>query len=230
MASHAPLLRTNTAPVFQHSTDGVARLAKMSMSSAPRASQLSGSTVFPSSASLASLASAPTMVAPPSNGQVVATNNIINQKADASRSLYQICVSLKQRLKLVPGFEGYMAQLEEHEQQDGDAGGPVESLWNMLRTGLPLVAIYNATEPDEPIDVGNVPNESKRAKMAIGKFVQGCSKDLKIPSNDMFIISDLLGNDTTGFVKVSPEGSLGAREAAFPTSATALAWAWETDR
>lgn len=202
MASHAPLLRTNTAPVFQHSTDGVARLAKMSMSSAPRASQLSGTTVFSSSGSLA-LSSTSTIVAPPSNGQVVATNNIINQKADASRSLYQICVSLKQRLKLVPGFEHYMAQLEEHEQQDGDAGGPVESLWNMLRTGQPLVAIYNATEPEEPIDVGNVPNESKRAKMAIGKFVQGCSKDLKIPSNDMFIISDLLGNDTTGFVKVS---------------------------
>ncbi|CAN8104368.1 unnamed protein product [Discula destructiva] len=206
MASHAPLLRTNTAPVFQHSTDGVARLAKMSMSSAPRASQLSGSTVFPSSASLASMAtttSASTVAPPPSNGQVVATNNIINQKADASRSLYQICVSLKQRLKLVPGFEGYMNQLEDNEQQDGDAGGPVESLWNMLRTGQPLVAIYNATDPDEPIDVGNVPNPAKRAKMAIGKFVQGCSKDLKIPSSDMFIISDLLGTDTTGFLKVT---------------------------
>lgn len=203
MASHAPLLRTNTAPVFQHSTDGVARLAKMSMSSAPRVSQLSGSTVFPSSASLASLASASTMASPSTNGQVVATNNIINQRADASRSLYQICVSLKQRLMLVPGFEEYIERLEAHEQEDGDAGGPVESLWNMLRTGQPLVAIYNATEPDDPIDVGNVPNEQKRAKMAIGKFVQGCSKDLKIPSSDMFIISDLLGQDTTGFLKVS---------------------------
>lgn len=175
----------------------------MSMSSAPRVSQLSGSTVFPSSASLASLASSSTMVSPQANGQVMATNNIINQKADASRSLYQICVSLKQRLKLVPGFEKYMAELEEHEQRDGDAGGPVESLWNMLRTGQPLVAIYNATDPDDRIDVGTVPNEEKRAKMAIGKFVQGCSKDLKIPSSDMFTIRDVLGEDTTGFLKVS---------------------------
>lgn len=208
MASHAPLLRTNTAPVFQHSTDGVARLANMSMSSAPRVSQLSGSTAFPSSASLASLATTSTMVSPQANGQVMATNNIINQKADASRSLYQICVSLKQRLKLVPGFDKYLAELEEHEQLDGDAGGPVESLWKMLRTGQPLVAIYNATDPDDRIDVGNVPNEEKRAKMAIGKFVQGCSKDLKIPSSDMFTIRDVLGEDTTGFLKVSLGGRL----------------------
>lgn len=209
MASHAPLLRTNTAPVFQHSTDGVARLANMSMSSTPRASQLSGSTVYTSNTSLASLANASTITSPPANGLVVATNNIINQKADASRSLYQICVALKQRLRLVPGFDAYMAQLEEREQQDGDAGGPVEGLWDLLRAGLPLLAIYNACDPDEPLDVGSVANESKRAKMAIGKFVQGCSQQLKIPSQDMFIISDLLGTDTTGFVKVSPSRGIG---------------------
>ena len=61
MASHAPLLRNNTAPVFQHSTDGAARLANMSISSAPRASQLSGSTAFPSTTSLSSLAHASTI-------------------------------------------------------------------------------------------------------------------------------------------------------------------------
>lgn len=203
MASHAPLLRTNTAPVFQHSTDGVARLANMSMSSAPRASQLSGSTAFPSTTSLNSLANASTIVSPPVGGQVVATNNIINQKADASRSLYQICVALKQRLRLVPNFDAYLAQLEDKEVDNGPEGGPVEGLWSLLREGLPLVAIYNATDPDEPLEVPAVPSEQKRAKMAIGKFVQGCSQNLKIPSQDMFIISDLLGKDTTGFVKVS---------------------------
>lgn len=201
--AYAPLLRTNTAPVFQHSTDGVARLATMSMSSAPRASQLSGSTAFPSTTSLASLANASTVVSPPAGGQVMATNNIINQKADASRSLYQICVALKQRLRLVQGFEDYMNELEAKELEDGPDGGPVEGLWNLLRQGLPLVAVYNATEPDEPLVVPNIPNVEKRAKMAIGKFVQGCSQSLKIPSQDMFIISDLLGKDTTGFVKVS---------------------------
>lgn len=174
----------------------------MSMSSAPRASQLSGSTAFPSTTSLASLANASTIVSPPPGGQVIATNNIINQKADASRSLYQICVTLKQRLRLVPNFEDYLQQLEDKELEDGPDGGPVEGLWSLLRTGLPLLRIYNSTDPDDPLDVASVPNEQKRAKMAIGKFVQGCSQNLKIPSQDMFIISDLLGTDTTGFVKV----------------------------
>lgn len=203
MASHAPLLRTNTAPVFQHSTDGVARLANMSMSSAPRASQLSGSTVFPSTTSLNSLSNASTIISPPSSGQVVATTNIINQKADASRSLYQICVTLKQRLRLVSEFDEYMEQLEQREQQDGDAGGPVEGLWGLLRTGVPLLAIYNATDPDDRLSVPPEISEAKRPKLAMAKFVQGCSKNLKIPSQDMFIVSDLNGTDTTGFVKVT---------------------------
>ncbi len=50
--AHAPLLRTNTAPVFRNPTDGLARLQNtMSMSGAPRASQLSGSTFYTSTTS-----------------------------------------------------------------------------------------------------------------------------------------------------------------------------------
>src|SRR4051812_10239108 len=98
----------------------------MSVTSAPRASQLSGATAFTSTTSLNSLASSATLVnsqAPaPTSGQVVATSNIINQRADASRSLYQICVSLKQRLAQVPGFEEYSNQLE-HMAQDPHEGG-----------------------------------------------------------------------------------------------------------
>ncbi|KUI73945.1 Rho guanine nucleotide exchange factor scd1 [Cytospora mali] len=175
----------------------------MSMSSAPRASQLSGSTIYPSTTSLSSLTNASTIVSPPPGGQVVATTNIINQKADASRSLYQICVAIRNRLALVPGFEDYMAQLNTREQETGDAGGPVEGLWGLLRTGLPLLAIYNATDPDEPLIV-DVPGatDAKKGKLAIAKFVQGCSKELKIPPSEMFIVADLLGTDTSGFSKV----------------------------
>ncbi|ROW02550.1 hypothetical protein VPNG_07848 [Cytospora leucostoma] len=175
----------------------------MSMSSAPRASQLAGSTGYPSSSSLGSISNASTIVTPSPTGQVVATTNIINQKADASRSLYQICVAIRNRLALVPGFEDYMAQLEQREQESGDAGGPVEGLWGLLRTGLPLLAIYNATDPDDPLIV-DIPNatDAKKGKLAIAKFVQGCSKELKIPPSEMFIVADLLGTDTSGFSKV----------------------------
>lgn len=201
MMAHAPLIRTNTAPVFQASTDGVARLQNGS-NNAPRASQLSGSTAFNSTTSLTSLSSASTAV-PTAGGPVVANANIINQKADASRSLYQICVSLKQRLGQVPGFEEYLQQLEEWSADMHD-GGPVESLWKLLRTGHPLLVIYNALQPEKPIHVDDaIGNEAKRSKIAIANFVRACLNDLKPPPPECFIINDLTGNDTTGFVKVT---------------------------
>lgn len=200
--AHAPLLRMNTGATA--AMDVVDRLNSMSVASAARASQLSGST-FPtanSSTSLNSLSTA-TTIATPANGQVVATSNIINQRADASRSLYQICVSLKQRLAKVPGFEQYLDQLDQIAT-DPDEGGPVESLWKLLRTGYPLLAIYNALQPETPLQVQEQPgvSEAKRSKIAILRFVEACKSKLMLPPTEVFIITDLTGNDTTGFVKV----------------------------
>jgi cell division control protein 24 len=192
--AHAPLLRTNTAPVFQSTQAGVGGISG-SMNHAPRASQLSGSTAYGgSTASLSSLGSAATVV-PTNGGPVMATSNIINQKADASRSLYQICITLKQRLALVPDFEPYLQQLDPYD--------PVDPLWSLFRTGYPLLAIYNALQPAEPlkVDDSNAP-EAKRSKIAIFKFVQACMKELQVPASESFVITDLMGNDTTGFVKV----------------------------
>lgn len=156
--------------------------------SAPRASQLSGSTVAGSSASLSTLAS-------PNGGTVIPTANIINQKADASRSLYQICVSLKQRLAKVPGFEPYLQEL--------DPADPVDPLWGLLRTGFPLLTIYNALQPATALTVDQNASEAKKPKIAIFKFVKACMDELKIPPQDSFVITDLMGTDTSGFVKVT---------------------------
>jgi cell division control protein 24 len=201
--AHAPLLRTNTAPVFQAAADGATpRMNTMSMSSAPRASQLSGSTAFTSTTSLNSLASASTIA--PASGQVVATSNIINQKADASRSLFQICVSLKQRLALVPGFEGYLEQLSQLEMSDAVQGDPVEALWALFRTGHPLLTVYNSVQPETTLVVDDEKaKEDKKSKIAIFKFVRACVDNLGLPQTQSFVINDLTGTDTTGFVKVS---------------------------
>lgn len=193
--AHASLIRTNTAPIFQHTSNGFGGLPQNSMNHAPRASQLSGSTAFAgSSASLSSLASAAT-VTPHNGGPILATTNIINQKADASRSLYQICVSLKQRLAQVPGFDSYLEQL--------DPTDPVDPLWNLFKTGYPLLAIYNVLKPGDELKVEDASaNEAKKSKIAIFKFVQACMKDLQVPPSESFVITDLMGNDTSGFVKV----------------------------
>ena len=198
--AYATLLRNNTAPVFQSSNaSGVGTFSSRqnSMSNAPRGSQLSGSTAHAgSSASLSSLSSVATIVPGQNGGPVLATTNIINQKADASRSLYQICISLKQRLSQVPGFAPFLEQL--------DPSDPVDPLWNLLRTGYPLLTIYNSLQPTDPLRVedANV-SEAKKSKIAIFKFVQACMKELQVPPAQSFVITDLMGNDTSGFVKVT---------------------------
>lgn len=198
--AHAPLLRNNTTPVFKRDRDPDS--GPPPTMSAPRASQLSGTTAYNSSnQSLASLSSAQTAVAAPQNGAstgpVVATANIINQKADASRSLYQICISLRQRLSQVPGFEVYFEQLDQAD--------PVEAVWSLLREGFPLLTIFNeALQPAEHLKIddahANAPSP-KKSKIAAFKFVQACLKDLSIPSSECFVINDLMGDDTTGLVK-----------------------------
>ncbi|KAL3608758.1 Guanine nucleotide exchange factor for Cdc42p [Fusarium poae] len=192
--AHAPLLRNNTTPAFQPNSNGFGGLSQTSMNHAPRASQLSGSTAYTgSSASLSSLA---TTITPQNGGPVHATANIINQKADASRSLYQICISLKQRLAQVPGFGPYLDEL--------DPTDPVDPLWNLFRSGYPLLLIYNALRPNDELKVDDSSaSEAKKSKIAIFKFVQACMKELDIPSSQSFVITDLMGNDTSGFVKVT---------------------------
>ncbi|KAH6657625.1 Pleckstrin homology domain-containing protein [Truncatella angustata] len=197
--AHAPaLLRTNTAPVFSAER----RLGSISGASGiagPRASALSGSTVY-ASASNPSLASMSTLVGSDS-GPVMATANIINQKADASRSLYQICFALKQRLHLVPDFEQYQNELNELTLKS--EGGPVDALWNLLRTGLPLLTVFNSLQPEKPLSVDGVAgNPAKVSKIAVFRFVEACLQQLNMKSGECFVINDLMGNDTTGFVKV----------------------------
>ena len=197
--AHAPLIRNNTAPIFRKERE--LDNGPPTMSSAPRASQLSGTTAYNSSnQSLASLSSAQTAVAQNGapTGNVVATANIINQKADASRSLYQICIALRQRLSQVPGFEVYFEQLDQPD--------PVEAVWSLLREGMPLLTVFNeALQPEEPLKIddahANAP-AAKKSKIAAFKFVQACLKDLSIPSSECFVINDLMGDDTTGLVKV----------------------------
>jgi cell division control protein 24 len=141
-------------------------------------------------------------VVPTANGGVVASTNIINQRADASRSLYQICIALKQRLALVPDFEGHL-EIMDRQAMLGEDYNPVESLWNLLRSGDPLLTIYNSTRPDKPLDPNEITRDAaRRPKVVTFKFIEVCMKQLQIPATECFIVSDLMNEDTTGFMKV----------------------------
>ncbi|RCI14895.1 hypothetical protein L249_6999 [Ophiocordyceps polyrhachis-furcata BCC 54312] len=178
--AHAPLLRNNTLPAFESSLSSTGGLQQNSMSNAPRASQLSGTTAYAgsSSSSLNSLTSGGTVVPGQNGGPVVATTNIINQKADACPASNP---SSSNSIRTIPST------------RSGICSAP----------GYPLLAIYNALQPSEPLKVDDATaSEAKKSKIAIFKFVQACMKELRVPPSESFVITDLMGNDTSGFVKV----------------------------
>lgn len=147
-----------------------------------------------------------TLFAPPTPaGQgmhVEPSNNVMNKVADKDQSLFQICVILRQRLKGVPGFETF---LEEEEQGAEEEIDPVDLLWRTFRRGYPLLELYNVLRPEKPIRVNTaaMSSEVKKGKAMTFKFINACINDLNFKVEDCFIILDLYGDDTTGFVKVT---------------------------
>lgn len=210
--AHGPYLRTQTAPAYTNSS-GICNVPPglsqtmtqtISHSSHPSIAPDMNSHASSSTISLSSMTSSTTLVASnpmsQNGGQVVATNNIINQRADASRSLYQICVNLRHRLAKVPELNEHLNDSEDENEEETD---PVSSLWRYLRNGTPLLTIYNSLQPLEPLKLDEKMPVAKRPKIAAFKFVEACLKgDLHIPPGDCFSLQDLFGDDTTGFVKV----------------------------
>lgn len=129
--------------------------------------------------------------------------SIMNIRAGADSSLYQICQNLRTRLATVPGFEGHLAEMDEEEAEAEDSIDPVTLMWNSLRRGYPLMTVYNALRPAKPLDVDTSKvKERDLGKAATFKFLQACMSELKFDASECFLITDLYGEDTTGFVKV----------------------------
>jgi cell division control protein 24 len=214
-ASHGPpLSRMHTAPTITTRATSMNSYSG-GMGHAPRSSHSGPTEPSPatapasatasasaSSVSLSSMSSSQTLVPSRNGGSVVATNNIINQRADASRSLYQICVSLRQRLRLVPGLEQHLNDLEDEEEGEGVDMDPMSSLWRCLRKGYPLMTIYNCLRQEGPLRLDEEITAKNIPKKAAFKFVQACL--LNLGFEECFVLTDLFGDDTTGFVKVSP--------------------------
>jgi cell division control protein 24 len=147
---------------------------------------------------------------PVNGGPVEASDNVLNKRADKDTSLFQRCLSLQMRLRLIPGFEQWMAEEENKADDDAD---PVTLLWRTFRRGYPLMELYNALEPRILLSIPNSKTDEKslkkNEKMATYKFIQSCVAELGIPQESCFILGDLYGDDTTGFVKVSTRQTLG---------------------
>lgn len=98
-------------------------------------------------------------------------------------------------------MEKHILQVEELAEEGDDPVDPVTLLWRTFRRGDSLLAIYNALRPDVPLDATET-RQDKREKQATFRFLDACIKELKFPGADVFMITDLYGEDTAGFVKV----------------------------
>ncbi|EAT85992.2 hypothetical protein SNOG_06161 [Parastagonospora nodorum SN15] len=141
---------------------------------------------------------------PVNGGPVEASDNVLNKRADKDTSLFQRCLQLQMRLRLIPGFKEWMAEEEDKADDDAD---PVTLLWRTFRRGYPLMELYNALEPRTLLSIPNSKTDEKslkkNEKMATYRFIQSCVGELGIPQESCFILGDLYGDDTTGFVKVT---------------------------
>lgn len=135
-------------------------------------------------------------------GPVLANNNVLNKRADKDASLFQICLNLRQRLRGIPECEEALLQEEEDARMHTEDADPVTLVWRTFRQGDPLMAIYNALGPQRPLRV-DPKKRTKRDQAAAFAFLNACIKELNFPPEDCFFITDLYGDDTTGFVKVS---------------------------
>lgn len=148
--------------------------------------------------------------------------NTLNRPAQASQSLYPLCLNLLERLYCVEDFEQYLIQ-GQNAMQNGSIVGtptsedgpnnssvglkdPVTLLWQTFRLGYPLCALFNALRPQKPIEDAkagstNINNKSK-AKAYVYHFLVACREELQFNPEQIFTITQLYQDDTNGFVKV----------------------------
>ncbi|CAG8460819.1 17373_t:CDS:10 [Acaulospora morrowiae] len=148
----------------------------------------------------------------------------LNRPAQASQSLFPMCLNLLERLYCVKEFEQYLIQ-GQNAMQNGSIVGtptsengpsnniihkdPVTLLWQTFRLGYPLCALFNALQPQKPLKVafeedkpGAVKSKANANKASVYHFLVACKEELNLHPDQAFSISQLYQDDTNGFVKV----------------------------
>jgi cell division control protein 24 len=187
-------------PSNQHQTSSSAN-SHFSTYSQPSSLRSSDSTAATSQSTLFNPPPLPSAT-PVNGGPIQANNNVLNKRADKDEGIFQICLNLRRRLRGIPECDDALIQEEEDARMHTEEADPVTLIWRTFRQGEPLMAIYNALNPEVPLRVD--PNKrTKRDQAATFQFINACIKQLNFPAQEMFMVTDLYGDDTTGFVKVS---------------------------
>ncbi len=122
-----------------------------------------------------------------------------------ARPLYQSCLDMMVQLSQIDGFPPtFDLQITESEEED-----PLTFLMQVFRQGIPLLMLLARVRGVQDfthyIQLESFKgHEQVIPKVATFKFIEACIVDLGFKSDECFTISDLFGNDSTGFVKVGP--------------------------
>jgi cell division control protein 24 len=119
-----------------------------------------------------------------------------------ARPLYQICLDTEEQLCQISGFPLIFALQTTESEEEED---PLTFLMQVFRQGIPLLMLMARVQRVQGVShYIQLEDYQKIPEVATAKFVEVCRRDLGFKLDECFTISDLFGNDSTGFVKVGP--------------------------
>jgi cell division control protein 24 len=157
----------------------------------------------PPSRAVPHLQQRPALSPAPSSASVpVATNSIANRAGSASSSLYQNCLSIRERLSRVSGFA------ERFFAESPSATDPVSQVTSIFRLGSSLCYLFNLLGTSKQLEVNPECSRDnlKACKISAAHFIMGCRAEgiwKEGDDNEGFTITMLYEQDTNGTVKVS---------------------------
>jgi cell division control protein 24 len=118
--------------------------------------------------------------------------------APRARSLYQECLDVELRLSQIDGFPEIFATLRDGSEEED----PLTFLIQVFRTGAPLLVLL-----ERVLELGNLTHSTQlgdhiNSQEMPNAFIKACIDDLGFQPDECFSVGDLMGSDTTGFIKV----------------------------
>lgn len=154
---------------------------------------------------------APTSVAP-----MPVANLVMNRQADSDKSLYNMCKTVRDRLRDIELIRPFLEDSEKStlvsivtitHLPPSIPIDPVSQLWSLFRLGAPLCILFNMLQPLSPLPVdpnaaaNRATTDIRTCKRSVYDFVQGCKDELGYSDDELFTISNIFTDHTRDFIK-----------------------------
>lgn len=137
------------------------------------------------------------------NGQIeqpTISKSQINRSPLQTQSVYQRCLLLRSRLLRVEGFNGFLDSVH--------STNCVNLLWECFKLGNSLCHLFNQLGLEQQLEVSDNYDINKQSicKKGVARFIISCKllgdTSTGWTSDDLFTVTDLYKQDTSGFIRV----------------------------